>query len=70
MHSRSDNITFTSCNNVDEFFDSLCLRYQGNSEKSMKGSDFTFNSVQLMYYKCHKVNFRRGGSCIEWWFIY
>ena len=31
----------------------------------MKGSDFTFDSVQLMYYKCHKVNFIRGGSYID-----
>ena len=30
----------------------------------MRGSDFIFDSVQLMYYKCHKVNFRRGGSFI------
>ena len=28
----------------------------------MTGSNFSFNSVQLMYYKCHKVNFRRGVS--------
>ena len=31
----------------------------------MKGSDFIFDSVQLMYYKCHKVNFKRGGSYID-----
>ena len=30
----------------------------------MKGSDFNFDSVQLMYYKCHKVNFKRGTSYI------
>ena len=30
----------------------------------MKGSDFIFDSVQPMYYKCHKVNFKRGGSYI------
>ena len=28
----------------------------------MRGKDFIFDSVQLMYYKCHKVNFKRGGS--------
>ena len=28
----------------------------------MRGGDFIFDSAQLMYYKCHKVNFRRGGS--------
>ena len=27
----------------------------------MRGSDFIFDSVQLMYYKWHKVNFRRRG---------
>ena len=31
----------------------------------MRGSDFIFDSVQLMYCKCHKVNFRRGGSYID-----
>ena len=31
----------------------------------MKGSDFIFDSVQLMYYKCHIVNFKRGGSHID-----
>ena len=31
----------------------------------MRGSDFIFDSVQLMYYKCHKVNFKRGGSHID-----
>ena len=28
----------------------------------MKRSDFVFDSVQLMYYTCHKVNFKRGVS--------
>ena len=28
----------------------------------MKRSDFIFVSVQLMYYKCHKVCFKCGGS--------
>ena len=41
---------------------SLHSRYQENLETSMRRSDFTFDSVQLMYYKCHKVNFKRGGS--------
>ena len=31
----------------------------------MRGSDFIFDSVQLMYYKCHKVNSKRGGSYIN-----
>ena len=31
----------------------------------MIGKEFTFNSVQLMYYKYHKVNFRRAVSYID-----
>ena len=25
-------------------------------------SDFIFDSDQLLYYKCHKINFKRDGS--------
>ena len=31
----------------------------------MKGSDFIFGSVKLMYYKCHAVSFIRGGSYFD-----
>ena len=31
----------------------------------MKGSDFIFDSVQLLYCKCHIVNFKLGGSYID-----
>ena len=31
----------------------------------MRGSDFNFDSVQLLYYKCHRVNFIRAGSYID-----
>ena len=69
MHSSSDNKKFTSYNDanevVDELFESLCSRYQGNLQTSMRGNDFIFDSVHLMYYKCHKVNFRHVGSYID-----
>ena len=31
----------------------------------MRRSNFTFDSVQLLYHKCHKISFKRGGSYIE-----
>ena len=31
----------------------------------MEGNGFIFDSVQLIYYKCHKVNFRYGGLYID-----
>ena len=69
MHSTSVNIKFTPYNNenevVNELFDLLRLKYQDNLNTSMRGSDFIFDSVQPMYYKCHKVNYKRGGSYID-----
>ena len=29
---------------------------------SIKDSDFAFYCVHLLYYKCSKINFERGGS--------
>ena len=31
----------------------------------MKGSEFVFNYVQLLYYKFHKINPNRGGSYMD-----
>ena len=60
MHSKSNNFKFTSYNDVneiaDELFDSLRSRYQDNLEKSMGESEFIFDSVQLMHYKCIQQN--------------
>ena len=53
-HSTSNNIKFTSYDVasevVDELFESLRSRYQVNLETSMRGRDFIFDSVQLLYY--------------------
>ena len=69
LHLNSDIIKFTSyseSNNViKKLFKLLRSKYQVNLETSMKGSNFTFDSVQLMHYKCHKVEFKRDGSYID-----
>ena len=31
----------------------------------MTGSDFILDSVQLLYYKCNKINFKHGGPYID-----
>ena len=67
-HSSVSNIKFISYNDiskVDDLFDPLLSRYQGNLQTLMTGSDFIFDLVQLTYCRCHKVNFRRGGSYID-----
>ena len=49
---------------INKLFDSLKIRYQNNLE-SMKGSEFVFDYVHLMYYKCHKINPNFGGSYVD-----
>ena len=31
----------------------------------MRGSESVFDYVQLLYYKCHKISFNSGESCID-----
>ena len=56
VHSKSDNIEIEindeTDNVIKELFDSLKNRYQNNLE-SMKGSEFGFDYVHLLYQKCH-----------------
>ena len=53
MHSNSDNIEIMISNKTNEVIkklsDSLKNRYQ-NSLQSMRGNDFVFDYVQLLYY--------------------
>ena len=49
---------------MKELFLSLKNRYQNNLE-SMKGNEFVFDYVQLLYYKCHNINSSGGGSYID-----
>ena len=52
-------------NVVDKLFKWLFSRYESGLETSTRGSDFIFHSFQILYYKCHKINFRRSGSYTE-----
>ena len=49
---------------VKKLFDSLKNGYQ-NSLESVKCSEFVFEYVYLLFYKCHKINLNRGGSYID-----
>ena len=69
MQWKSNNIEVMTYHNTNEFikeiFESFLLKYQIGLETSMKGNDLVFDSVQLLYYKFHKISFKRGGSYID-----
>ena len=49
---------------IRELFRSFLHNYQ-EELKIIKGSDFVFESVELMDYKLHRVRLKRGGSYIK-----
>ena len=65
MHSESDKIeimiNYESDNVIKNLLESLKNRYQNNLE-SLRGSQFVFDYVHLLHYKCHKINPSCGGS--------
>ena len=69
MHTRSVNEEFMDGSNIDEvikvLFKSLLQKYQENLQEKMKGSDFTFDGINYLYYDLNKVSISKGGSYID-----
>ena len=67
MKLKSDNIEFMIYDSpdevIEELFESLLSRYRIWLETSMRGSDFVFGCVYLLYFKCRKINL--GESYID-----
>ena len=66
MHVKSDNIYNLMGTETDdivkEHFRSLLQRFQKGLEKSMRGSEFITDSVNLLEYKLNKINTGSVGS--------
>ena len=62
----SDNKEIRSCNETDdiikELFKSFLNNYQNKEIILRNGSDFVFESVDLLTYTVHKISLRRGRS--------
>ena len=69
MHTKSDNeeIMVGSDTNdvIKELFKSFLQRYQEGLQEKMKGSDFEFDSANLLYYDFNKTSLNSGGSYID-----
>ena len=69
MHTRSDNVEIRIGDDINdvikELFKSLLRRYQENLQENMRGSEFGFDGVNLLYYNFNKISLNRGGSYIE-----
>ena len=69
LHTKSNNIEIMMGNETDEviekLFESLLQNYQKDLEESMRGSEFNFGSVDLLYYHLQKIILKRGESYID-----
>ena len=50
---------------INELFESFFKKYQEGLETKMEGSNFVFESVDLLYYSLHKISLNKGGSYID-----
>ena len=68
MHTNSQNIEIMMGNETDdiikELFKYLLQKLEG-LEQSMKGSEFLFDSVDLLYYYLQKLSLKRGRSYVH-----
>ena len=69
MYLKSDNkeiqINVKKDEVIEKFFRSLLSRHQTKLETPMRGSDFLFDCVHLLYYKDHNIKLRQGESYIN-----
>ena len=60
MHTKSDNIEIMIGNETDEIikklFEYLLQKYREGLEKLMKGSEFIFESIDLLNYKFYRIS--------------
>ena len=69
MHTKSDNTDIlkgSETNNIiKELFKSIVEKYQKGLEESMRGSEFTLDSVNFLCYHLYRISLKRGGSYID-----
>ena len=69
MHTKSDNtkirIGADTNDVIKELFKSFLQRYQEGLQEKMRGSEFEFDGIHLLYYDFNKISLNRGGSYIE-----
>ena len=50
---------------IEKLFESLLQNYQEDLEESMRGSEFNFGGVDLLFYHLQKISLKRDQSYID-----
>ena len=66
MHTKSNHVEIMIVSETDEIIEDLfeyfLQKYQEGLEESMRGREFVYDSVDVLYYNLNKVSLSRGGS--------
>ena len=69
MHTKNDNVEIMKGSErndiISELFKSLLQRYQEGLGELMRGSEFVFNNVDVLFYHIQKISLNRGGSHVD-----
>ena len=69
MHTKSDNEEIMNGSDTDDIIEELfklfLQKYEENLQEKMKGSDFEFAGVNILYYDFNKISINRGRSYID-----
>ena len=69
MHARRNNVEIMVGSErneiIKDLFEFLLQKYQEGLEESMRGSEFVYDNVDVLYYKFNKVSLTRGVSYID-----
>ena len=69
MYTRSNNIEIMFGDDNDDIteqlFESLLKKYEENLQNKMRGSEFEFDGVNVLYYDFNKTSINTGGSYID-----
>ena len=69
MYTKSNNVEIMKGTETDdiinELFGNFLKKYQEGLETKMEGSNFVFESVDLLYYSLHKISLNNDGSYID-----
>ena len=66
MHTKSNNVKImvgSEANEIiEQLFKSFLQKYREGLEESMRGSEFVYDSVDVLYYNLNRVSLSRDGS--------
>ena len=69
MHTKKINVEIMVGSETNEIikdlFESFLQKYQEGLEESMRGSEFVYDRVDVLYYNLNKVSLNRNGSYID-----